>query len=92
MTNVVAGLRDIVNTCGNWLEYTQLIERKNGNWSIAAGMEEEARELVEKYKDKPLLDRPDNEEYFSGAIWFAPWKDQVYLSSWQEWSCIPRGY
>lgn len=74
MTNVVAGLRDIVNTCGNWLEYTQLIERKNGNWSIAAGMEEEARELVEKYKDKPLLDRPDNEEYFQGRYGLRPGK------------------
>lgn len=74
MTNVVEGLRNIVNTCGNWLEYTQLIERKNGNWSIAAGMEEEAQELVEKYKNKPLLDRPDNEEYFQGRYGLRPGK------------------
>lgn len=74
MANVIKGLRNIVNTCGNWLEYTQLIERKNGNWSIAAGMEEEARELVEKYKDKPLLDRPDNEEYFQGRYGLRPGK------------------
>lgn len=74
MANVVKGLRNIVNTCANWLEYTQLIERKNGNWSIAAGMEEEARELVEKYKDKPLLDQPDNEEYFQGRYGLRPGK------------------
>lgn len=74
MASVVEALRNIVNTCGNWLEYTQLIERKNGNWSIATGMEEEARELVEKYKDKPLLDRPDNEEYFQGRYGLRPGK------------------
>lgn len=74
MASVVEALRNIVNTCGNWLEYTQLIERKNGNWSIAVGMEEEARELVEKYKNKPLLDRPDNEEYFQGRYGLRPGK------------------
>lgn len=74
MANVVEALRNIVNTCGNWLEYTQLIERKNGNWSIATGMEEEAQELVEKYKDKPLLDQPDNEEYFQGRYGLRPGK------------------
>ena len=74
MASVVEALRNIVNTCANWLEYTQLIERKNGNWSIATGMEEEARELVEKYKDKPLLDRPDNEEYFQGRYGLRPGK------------------
>lgn len=74
MTNVVAGLRNIANTCGNWLEYTQLIERQNGNWSIVAGMEEEARELVEKYASKPLLNNADNEEYFQGRYGLRPGK------------------
>ena len=51
-----------------------LLNGKTVNWSIAAGMEEEARELVEKYKDKPLLDRPDNEEYFQGRYGLRPGK------------------
>lgn len=74
MASVVEALRNIVNTCGNWLEYTQLIERKNGNWFIAVGMEEEARELVEKYATKALLDQPENEEYFQGRYGLRPGK------------------
>lgn len=74
MASVVEALRNIVNTCANWLEYTQLIERKNGNWFIAVGMEEEARELVEKYATKALLDQPENEEYFQGRYGLRPGK------------------
>lgn len=65
---------DIANTFGNWLGYTQLIERYDGVWSIAPGAEDEAREIVEKYASKPLIAKPEDEEYFQRRYGLRPGK------------------
>lgn len=55
---------DIANTLGNWLGYTQLIQRENSEWRIPAQARAEVQEIVEEYTALPLIKDHDNEEKY----------------------------
>lgn len=74
LEKIFANHGDIANTCGNWLGYTQLIERYKGTWTIASGAEDEARKLVEEYSSKALVAKPNDEEYFQRKYGLRPGK------------------
>ena len=55
-------LTDLANTLVNWLEYTQLIKREDGRVYAL----EEKKGLIKEilFEQPPLIDRPDEQEYF----------------------------
>lgn len=69
---LAANLRDIANTCRNWLGFTQLIDVSDGVWRIAEGSEEIVAAIVDEYKDRPLIKAWDNEEKFQRRYGLLP--------------------
>lgn len=63
---------DIANTFGNWLGYTQLIQREESRWSIPAQVREEAKSLVREYTALPLIKDHENEEKFQRRYGLKP--------------------
>jgi len=55
-------LIDLANTLVNWLEYTQLVSRDNGRVYILDEKKDRVREILQE--NTPLIDRPENHEYF----------------------------
>lgn len=55
-------LTDLANTLVNWLEYTQMVNRENGQVRILPEKKQEATSILSK--DIPLIDRPEAQEYF----------------------------
>ncbi len=55
-------LTDLANTLVNWLEYTQLVNRDNGRVYILDEKKGRVREILQD--NSPLIDRPENHEYF----------------------------
>lgn len=55
-------LTDIANTMLNWLEYTQLVKRSNGEVRILVDKMEEVSEILSNIP--PFIDRPEEHEYF----------------------------
>ena len=55
-------LTDLANTLVNWLEYTQLVKRENGQVKILEEKKQEVMNILSK--DLPLIDRPEAQEYF----------------------------
>lgn len=55
-------LMDLANTLINWLEYTQLILRDNGRVYLLDEKRNFAFDILNS--DIPLIDRPEDEEYF----------------------------
>lgn len=55
---------DIANTLGNWLGYTQLIQREKSEWRIPAQARTEVKKIIEEYTALPLIKDHDNEEKY----------------------------
>jgi hypothetical protein len=55
-------LKDVANTMMNWLDYTQLTYRENGRLSIVPERRAEVERILSK--PMPLIDRPQNHEFF----------------------------
>lgn len=67
---------DVANTFGNWLGYTQLIQRERGRWTLPVSARAEAEQIVQEYKDKPLIKDHDNEEKFQRRYGLKPGKSK----------------
>lgn len=63
---------DIANTLGNWLGYTQLIQREKSEWRIPAQARTEAQAIVDEYTAIPLFKDHDNEEKFQRRYGLKP--------------------
>lgn len=55
-------LTDTANTIVNWLEYTQLIKRDDGQVKLLEERIEEVKKILSE--DVPFIDRPEQQEYF----------------------------
>ena len=77
---------DIANTLGNWLGYTQLIQRENGKWFIPGGVEDEVRKIVDTYAAMPLLKQHENEEVFQRRYGLAPGQSKDTRSLGEEYA------
>lgn len=55
-------LIDLANTLVNWLEYTQLIKRENGQVRILEEKRDEVCQILST--TPPFIDRPEEQEYF----------------------------
>ena len=55
-------LDDLANTLINWLEYTQLIVRSSGSFSLAPEKSEEVRRIIND--GSAMIDKPESQEYF----------------------------
>jgi hypothetical protein len=55
-------LKDVANTMMNWLDYTQLTFRENGRLSVVPERRAEVERILSK--PMPLIDRPQNHEFF----------------------------
>ena len=55
-------LDDLANTLINWLEYTQLIVRSSGSFSLAPEKSEEVRRILND--GSAMIDKPESQEYF----------------------------
>lgn len=55
-------LMDLANTIVNWLEYTQLVKRDNGQVRILDDKRSEVEHILSAYS--PFIDRPEEHEYF----------------------------
>lgn len=64
--------KDIANTFGNWLGYTQLIQREAGEWSIPADVRQEAEAIVQEYLSTPLIKDHEDEEKFQRRYGLKP--------------------
>lgn len=65
-------LRDVANTCRNWLGFTQLIDVDRGVWRIADGARVEVQNVVETYATKALIRDWDDEEKFQRRYGLLP--------------------
>lgn len=78
-------LTDVANTIVNWLDYTQLVYRENGN---VVKLLDEKREEVEYILKKRIefIDRPKEQEYFQRKYGLDPWhqKDTRNLANTKE--------
>lgn len=63
---------DIANTLGNWLGYTQLIQREKSEWRIPAQARAEVQEIVDEYTALPLIKDHDNEEKYQRRYGLKP--------------------
>lgn len=72
LEQLFGNLGDIANTAGNWLGYTQLISRIDGEWEIVSGAEEEVDHLIEQALATPLIKDWDNEEKFQRRYGLKP--------------------
>ena len=64
-------LTDIANTMFNWLEYTQLIGRDTGIIFIPDEKRREVEDILSK--DSPLIQKPNEKEYFQRKYGVDPW-------------------
>jgi len=64
-------LLDIANTIINWLEYTQLIYREDGNIKIASDKYKEVSEIISQ--KTTFIDRPEEHEFFQRKYGLDPW-------------------
>jgi hypothetical protein len=55
-------LDDLANTLINWLEYTQLIVRSSGSFSLAPEKSDEVRRILND--GSTMIDKPEAQEYF----------------------------
>jgi hypothetical protein len=55
-------LMDLANTIVNWLEYTQLVKRDNGEVRILEDKRLEVKQILSV--SPPFIDRPEQHEYF----------------------------
>ncbi|WP_406712687.1 AlwI family type II restriction endonuclease [Trueperella pyogenes] len=69
---LAANLRDVANTCRNWLGFTQLIDVEAGMWKIADGAVEEAQTVVNSYATKVLIDDWNDEEKYQRRYGLVP--------------------
>ena len=69
---LAANLRDIANTCRNWLGFTQLIDVTDGEWLIADGGRADAQAVVDQFQNRPLIQDWDNEERFQRRYGLVP--------------------
>lgn len=63
---------DIANTLGNWLGYTQLIQREAGQWSIPEDAKAEAQAIVNEHANQPLIKDHKDEEKFQRRYGLKP--------------------
>lgn len=55
-------LMDLANTLVNWLEYTQLVKREDGQVYALEEKKEQIKEIL--FEQPSFIDRPDEQEYF----------------------------
>jgi hypothetical protein len=82
-------LRDIANTMGNWLGYTQLIARDDGKWTIVSGAEPEIDALIQAALATPLIKDEDHEEKFQRRYGLTPGKKKDTRSLTDAKSIMP---
>ena len=81
-------LTDLANTLVNWLEYTQLVKRENGQVRILPEKMLEVSKILEK--DIPLIDRPHDQEYFQRKYGVDPYHKKDDRNLLQTINITPR--